>query len=278
VKKYGDRKFSFYQICAKFGWYFDEALFDGLDLGGNNVVGVYIPKININRGKTKSFEDNIMDAFLQMQEDKNDKKKDESKPSSSESKSSLTSSVGASNRMLLKWGTGFEVHEYTSLENLYKDMVKSNPRIEDSPQEKDYLRKICLTSLLLDKALMAGDEKRVSTLSTSYSNLMKDSKLRAMDKSEIDKTGGLRNFAQWFADTESEDYIPPWEKHKLIKGANQDIVDKSIMHIENHTRRFRNEQTMVVPPDDTPKIETDEIDPHAEAYLDRFIDEDDDND
>jgi hypothetical protein len=87
---------------------------------------------------------------------------------------------------------------------------------------------------------------------------MADSKFRAMDKTEADKTGGIRSFSMIYAEAESPDFIPPWEYYKKIKGISQDIVDKCIMHMENFILRLNRVEKMTTPPVDTPKITQDE--------------------
>jgi hypothetical protein len=67
---------------------------------------------------------------------------------------------------------------------------------------------------------------------------MADSKFRAMDKTDADKTGGVRNFCTIYSEVEKDGFIPPWEYYKKIKGIAQDIVDKTIMHIENFTLKL----------------------------------------
>jgi hypothetical protein len=86
---------------------------------------------------------------------------------------------------------------------------------------------------------------------------MADSKFRAMDQTDASKTGGLRTFSQIYAEVEKDEFIPPWEEYRKVKGLEQDIVDKTIMHILNYTLKLNKAPQLIEPPEDTPKIEED---------------------
>lgn len=154
--------------------------------------------------------------------------------------------------MVLRWGQKYSPEEYNKLEMFYNDM-KSKNRIE-TPQEETYLKKIAVISLKMDIELENGDMDKVKKLGDLLSKYMADSQFRTIDKSEADRTGGLRNFGAIYAEVEQKDHIPPWERFRKIKGLKQDLVDKTIMHIENFTLRLNKIQRMVEPPKDTPKI------------------------
>jgi hypothetical protein len=117
----------------------------------------------------------------------------------------------------------------------------------------------------MDKALMAGNSGEAKQLGDLFSKYMADSKFRAMDKTDADKSGGIRRFCDIFAEVEKDDFIPPWEKYRKINGAKQDIVDKTIMFILNFMLKFNKSDKLVMPPSDTPKIDNDEIDINAKS-------------
>jgi hypothetical protein len=160
--------------------------------------------------------------------------------------------------MILKWGTKYEPEDYYELEKFYNDMEISN-NIETA-QDIVYLKKLAVISLKLDKALQDGDTGSAKQLGDLFSKYMADSKFRAMDKTDADKTGGVRNFCTIYSEVEKDGFIPPWEYYKKIKGIAQDIVDKTIMHIENFTLKLNKIEKMTTPPLDTPKLCSDEID------------------
>jgi hypothetical protein len=162
------------------------------------------------------------------------------------------------NEMIMRWGSNYEVDDYAKLEDFYHKMKMSN-RIE-TPQDETYLKKLAVISLKMDQELEAGNYNQVKQLGDLFSKYMADSKFRAMDKTEADKTGGIRNFGAIFAEVEKDGHIPPWEQYRKIKGLTQDIVDKTIMHIENFTLRLNKIERMTEPPVDTPKLTSEDTD------------------
>jgi hypothetical protein len=156
--------------------------------------------------------------------------------------------------LIKKWGK-FEPEDYFKLEDFYTKMMISN-KIE-TPQEETYLMKLAVISLKMDKELEAGNYGQVKQLGDLFSKYMADSKFRAMDQTDASKTGGLRTFSQIYAEVEKDEFIPPWEEYRKIKGLEQDIVDKTIMHILNYTLKLNKAPQLIIPPEDTPKIEED---------------------
>ena len=162
------------------------------------------------------------------------------------------------NEMILKWGTKYEPDGYFKLEQFYNDMMRTNTI--ETTQDMVYLKKLAIISLKMDIELEEGNYDEAKKLGDLFSKYMADSKFRAMDKTDSDKTGGIRNFSSIYAEVESDGFIPPWEHYRKIRGISQDIVDKTIMHIENFTLKLNKVEKMTVPPLDTPQIEEDEID------------------
>lgn len=161
------------------------------------------------------------------------------------------------NEMILRWGSRYDdVDDYMKLEEFYHRMKSSN-KIE-THQEETYLKKLAVISLKMDTELEDGNYDEAKKLGDLFSKYMADSKFRAMDKTEADKTGGIRNFSTIFSEVEKDGHIPPWEYYKKLKNIDQDIVDKTIMHIENFTLRLNKIERMIEPPDDTPKLNDDE--------------------
>ena len=156
--------------------------------------------------------------------------------------------------LIKKWGK-FESDDYFKLEDFYTKMMISN-KIE-TPQEETYLKKLAVISLKMDKELEAGNYGQVKQLGDLFSKYMADSKFRAMDQTDASKTGGLRTFSQIYAEVEKDEFIPPWEEYRKVKGLEQDIVDKTIMHILNYTLKLNKAPQLTTPPEDTPKIEED---------------------
>lgn len=214
---------------------------------GKDLFGLYYKNLILNH-KTLTWKQSIFET------EKEISKKDLISPSDSQA-----FAFKVTNEMVMRWGSSdYQAEDYMKLEDFYQSMKKSN-RIE-TPQEETYLKKLAVISLKMDKELDAGNYSQVKQLGDLFSKYMADSKFRAMDKTEADKTGGIRNFSTIFAEVEKDDHIPPWEYYKKIKNISQDIVDKTIMHIENFTLRLNKIERMVHPPDNTPVIEEDEYD------------------
>lgn len=160
--------------------------------------------------------------------------------------------------MYIRWGTNYKKEEYFQLENFYNDM-KSRNQIE-TPQDMDYLKKLSIISMKMNEELSNGSYGEAKKLGDLFSKYMADSGFRAVDKNDADKTGGIRNFSTIYMEVEKDDFIPPWEFYRKIKGIKQDVIDKTIMHIENFTCKLNKIEKMTEPPIDTPKLEEDEID------------------
>lgn len=157
--------------------------------------------------------------------------------------------------MMVKWGFNYKPEQYIKLENFYNQMCETN--VIETTQDKDYLKKLAVISMKLDEELELGNYAQSKQLGDLFSKYMADSKFRASDKTDADKSGGLRSFAQIYAEVEKDDFIPPWEKFEKLKGLSQDLVDKTIMHIENFILRANKIERMSEPPIDTPNVNDD---------------------
>lgn len=169
-----------------------------------------------------------------------------------------SSDIEITKELIQKWGRHDSPDDYYKLEKFYNEMKEAN-RVE-TPQDENYLKKIIMISVKMDKELEEGNYDEFKKLGDLYSKYMADSKFRAMDKTDADKTGGIRNFCTIYSECEKDDFIPPWEYYRKLKGVKQDTVDKTIMHIENFILKLNKINSMTEPPLDTPKIELDEID------------------
>lgn len=169
-------------------------------------------------------------------------------------------------RLINFWGKNWEPDEYIRLETFYRSMVDNNK--PETPQDKDYIKKIARLSIQIDKAIESGDSKTAKSLGDLYSKYMADAKLRTTDTSEADKSGGIRRFCDIFSEVEKDGFIPPWEHYRKINGAKQDIVDKTIMFILNFMLKFNKTDKLSQPPINTPKLDFDEIDEKATSSID----------
>lgn len=211
----------------------------------NESIGTYFKNLNLkqNRGlkwKNSQFENKI----------NNNLKNDENQKSKKD--------FILTDEMIERWGIGKTEEEYMKLEQFYKKMKEAN-EIE-TPQDEFYLKKLSMISMKMDEELENGNYGQVKQLGDLFSKYMADSQFRAMDKTDADKLGGIRNFSTIYSEVEKDGHIPPWEYYRKIHGLTQDILDKTIMHIENFTLKLNKVEQMTSPPSDTPKAEPDEID------------------
>lgn len=211
----------------------------------NNPLGNYIRQANsgLNEFDGAGYKDSI---FIK---NNNDKKESYT---FKDVERDLLDDFKPTKDMLIRWGMNYKPEQYIKLENFYRDMKAKN-NIE-TPQEEDYLKKLGVISMKMDEELEKGNYSQAKSLGDLFSKYMADSKFRAMDKTDADKTGGIRTFSAIYAEVESDGFIPPWEQYRKIKNLSQDIVDKAIMHLENFTARLNRVEKMTEPPSDTPKI------------------------
>lgn len=217
-----------------------------------NPWGAYIRMCNsgLNEFKGKRYKDSIFDS------DGNTNRSNVNTYSFNDIERDLLSEFKPTKDMLLRWGTKYTAEQYIRLENFYTNMKEKNTI--ETPQEEDYLKKLAVISMKMDEELENGNYSQAKSLGDLFSKYMADSKFRAMDKTEADKTGGIRSFSSIYAEVESDGFIPPWEHYRKIKGLTQDIVDKCIMHMENFTLRLNKVEKMTIPPPDTPKLTNEE--------------------
>lgn len=220
------------------------------------VVGKYFKNINsLNQYKNLTWDDSELEPE-EYEYDKGENEVDETNEEI-EPEKILNEGFEVTDEIVKRWGK-YTPEEYHKLEQFYWDMREMN-KIE-TPQEEAYLKKLALISMKMDKELEEGKYQQVKQLGELFSKYMADSEFRRIDKTDADRTGGLRGFGQIYAEVEKDDFIPPWEKYRKLKGVKQDTVDRSIMHIENFNLRLNKVNTMTEPPSDTPKLEEDEVD------------------
>jgi len=237
----------FKEMLARIGRVFNQGSFDSAVDSGQDLIGTYF--------KLTGFQKAGNYATLKVVDNTQKAKKEEK----------VVTKKDFDGRWIDK-----KYSEAVQLEDFYQTMKRDN-RIE-SAQDEIYLRKLAIINLEMDTSAKEGEWEKFKKLSEIFSKFMGDAKLRSMDKTEADRTGGLRSFGMIYAEVEKEGFIPPWETFKKVNGANQDIVDKTIMHIENFTLKLNKVNRMNTPPSDCPIILTEEIDEHA-TYNDVGISE-----
>jgi len=212
---------------------------------GGEVIGVYMKNTAMTQYRNLGWKDSKM--LPEIEQDLNYDSANNEKY-----EIETTCNFDVTTEMIMRWGNKHESLDYMQLEQFYNQMKIDN-KIE-SAQDETYLKKLAVISLKLDKALEDEDYDKANKLGNLFSKYMGDSQFRAMDKSDASKSGGLRTFAQTYAEIEKDDFILPWEYYRNIRGLDQDIVDKTIMYILNYTLKLNKTSQMVEPPNDTPKL------------------------
>jgi len=130
-----------------------------------------------------------------------------------------------------KWGKNYSVDEYERLEDFYDSMCRDYTI--ETAAHMDYLKKICKTSLQMDRALEVNDITSYAKLSKNYDDLMKSAKFTAVQRTAADRTGGLNTFSEFYEYMEKEGFIPKYHMDEP-----QDIVDNTLANIKNWTRNL----------------------------------------
>lgn len=149
---------------------------------------------------------------------------------------------------LRKWGTGYSTKEYHELEKTWTDMMTTNDIT--TPQHIDSLFQYCKLKVLVNRALEENDMKTFETLNKAFAQVQKDSGFRPIDKVSGSESAGVRNFSTIFSEIEKEGFIPP-----LPLDFEQDVIDATIMHLQNYTRKILDMGKLTGPDGDTPQVE-----------------------
>jgi hypothetical protein len=236
-------KRSIYELSAELNLPYIEMLCESSINGKFHSMRAYITKINsLPQYKGMTFKDG--EGLNSKRESDSDRREDFEV---------IAHSSFNQREAVLRWGNTWDDHELIKLEEFYHNMKAKNTI--DTPQDDDYLKKLSMLSIKIDEAIMDGESSKAKSLGDLYSKYMTDAKFRAQDMTSADKQGGLRTFSQIYAEVEKDDFIPPWEKFANKFGVAQDLVDKTIMHIENFTLRFNKAERMSSTPMDTPDVD-----------------------
>lgn len=217
-----------------------------IEENSNTPIGTYFKNLGLTQNRYLTWKDSIF-------ENEDIKRKIEN------------STVIIDEELITFWGRNWEADEYIRLETFYREMIDMNK--PETPQDKDYIKKIAKLSIQIDKAIESGNSTSAKSLGDLYSKYMSDARLRTSDMSEADKAGGIRRFCDIFSEVEKDDFIPPWEYYRKINGAKQDIVDKTIMFILNFMLKFNKSEKLPAPPFGTPRLERDEVDENAISLI-----------
>jgi len=160
----------------------------------------------------------------------------------------INTNNSVSDELIIKFGRGYTNEQYVQMEKFYDEMIHS--RKIDTPEHKKLLIIMCRLQTKIDTALENNDITTFEKLHKQYQDLIKNSGFRPIDKTASDVASGIRTFSQIFAEIEKDGFIKP-----APINYEQDIVDKSIQYLLNYQLKLLNQQTLVEPPIDTPKVD-----------------------
>ena len=128
-----------------------------------------------------------------------------------------------------KWGKEFNDETLNNLETLFNEMMLSF-KIESAAQ-RDYLKKICITSTIGDIELKAGNLEKAQKWIKMYDDLMKSSKMAPVQASSADSMG-VNTFSQFVEMVEKQGFIP------FYSDVPQDDIDYAILCFINYNRKL----------------------------------------
>lgn len=206
-----------------------------------NPLGIYMKNIAMPQNLGKTYMDSQFNEKLE----KYVPKDEINDFNSEEIKESIKFKVTPD--LIIKWGERYSEAEIFQLEEFYKRMERANSI--STPQLRENLKVLCKLNLKQNNALDEDNHAAFKNLNTQYANVLKDSGFRPIDKQGSNETVGIRSFSQIWEEIEKDGFIP---KHKVE--TTQEIVDDTILHMENYTRRFLNMQTVSEPTGETPSV------------------------
>ena len=190
TKKYEDKLYAFYHICAKFGWYFNEESFKLIE-NDKNIISAYLQKSNTGKNKGRTFDDNMREEH-----------------ESSKLKETAAEDEGEDfderrQKMIQRWGEGYGDNEYRFLEEEYNQWAAVYNCGEKNMQT--LTEEICLTKLIIRrkrqlKESVKDDQKTLQDLMTS-------SNLKPMQETGAN-AGEQSTFGNFIKHIENERPIP----------------------------------------------------------------------
>lgn len=130
-------------------------------------------------------------------------------------------------RAKIKWGNGFNFHEYLRLENMFVNTVK-NLNITD-PIKLDIVKKVCKSAVILDTVMEGGasESKAIKEFASAHQTLLKMSGIEEMANTLVDSDTTIKTVADLYKFMEKNGF-----QFKFYDDVERDIVDKTIHDIQ----------------------------------------------
>lgn len=190
---------------------------------GKEPFGIYMKLISMKDYRDKTWKDSVEE------EDEEDFDFDQLESTFSYQPDN---SIEVTQQIVNKWGDGYIRQEYVQLETLYEEMKLSYEI--DTASHRDYLKKICKASLMMDKYAhpKTGSADLFKKVSDVYDKLMHSAKFTAVQRSAADKTGGMNTFSEFAEFCEKQGFIPKYPDEI------NDKVDRTAHDLKNFTRQL----------------------------------------
>lgn len=204
-----------------------------------NTVGCYFKNIAMRQYRTYTWENSIFE-------------KEDIDNITNDIANEIKTSFKVTKEMIHRWGSRYTTEQIRDLEQFYNDMKMTHSIV--TPQHDKALILLSKMQLKLDLFLEDDNMTDFQKLHSQYQTLLQSSGLRPIDKVGGDEATGMRSFSHIYEEVEKDGFIKP----APIK-ENQDIIDRTIQYIMNYTLKLLNQQALVEPPADTPKMDDSDV-------------------
>ena len=167
AKVYQSNKKAIQRMCMAFDVYYSEDLFDSCDTKDEAVVGRYFRKLNMLQYKNKTFEDTLDSGLFELSGDRRRiKGKRVAIVDEYDNVQEETAEDNINPNDIKKWGIGFDLLDYETLNNHYKALTKSNPNIDDN--QSIFIYDLCYIKAQQMKALRENRLDDYNKMTDSY--------------------------------------------------------------------------------------------------------------
>lgn len=173
-QEYRNHKKAMQRICMAFDIYWVESVFKSCNVDDKNFIGKYLTSANLHQNKGKTFDSTIAEGMRFSSDFSINEKDEDEKPIIDE-------------KLIQRWGPGFEANDYEILEEHYDYLKKANPRIENINQEI-FINDLCYTKMQQMKAIRGNDIDAYNKLTELYRKTFNQAGLKTViDTSEMDE-------------------------------------------------------------------------------------------
>ncbi len=129
-----------------------------------------------------------------------------------------------------KWGPQYEFSEYLRLEEITNSTIRSTGTT--NPLTIDNIRKLAITSIMIDRMIREGEVKAAAEYSKMYQTFIKSGGFEELIdvSSDVDVISNVADLCNYL---EEKDF-----KFDFYDKVQRDVVDKTIEDLKNWTRKF----------------------------------------